>query len=421
MHIISKKLKAFMCLTACSFSLCGCTGHGTKPLNTETAASSGIIIEPVQNLSDDFIKGIDASSVLSLENSGVKYYDFNNNEQDVFKTLSESGINYIRLRVWNEPYDKNGMGYGGGNNDINTAITLGQRATKYDMRVCIDFHYSDFWADPKRQLTPKAWEAMNADEKKEAIYAFTKESLIQLLNSGVDVGIVQIGNETNYGMCGESDFSAVMELQRAGILAVKEINDLYGKNIETAIHYTNISVEGEVDNLVRNLENAGLDYDIIALSYYPFWHGDITTLQNTIENLKNRYNKKVMIAETSYCYTDRDGDGYSNSIKGTDDIVDGYPATVQGQADMIHDIITAANSSGASGVFYWEGTWIPVGPANTDNSPLWEQHGSGWASSYASEYDPDDAGLYYGGCAWDNQALFDFNGHPLESLKAFLP
>lgn len=421
MHIINKTLKVFMCLTACAFSLCGCTGHGTKPLNTETAASSDTIIKPVQNLSDDFIKGMDASSVLSLENSGVKYYDFNNNEQDVFKTLSESGINYIRLRVWNDPYDENGKSYGGGNNDINTAIALGQRATKYNMRVCIDFHYSDFWADPKRQLTPKAWASMNADEKKEAIYDFTKDSLIQLLNSDVDVGMVQIGNETNYGMCGESDFSTVIELQRAGILAVKEINDLYDKNIETAIHYTNISVEGEVDNLVGNLENAGLDYDIIALSYYPFWHGDITTMQNTVERLKDKYNKKIIIAETSYCYTDKDGDGYNNSIKGTDDIVDGYPATVQGQADMIHDIITAANISGASGVFYWEGTWIPAGPANTDNSPLWEQYGSGWASSYASEYDPDDAGLYYGGCAWDNQAVFDFYGHPLESLKAFLP
>ena len=127
----------------------------------------------------------------------------------------------------------------------------------------------------------------------------------------------------------------------------------------------------------------------------------------------------VVIAETSYCYTSKDGDGAGNSIKGTTDLVKGYPASIEGQAAVIRDVCAAANEAGALGVFYWEGTWIPVGKATANNAPIWEKYGSGWASSYASDYDPEDAGLYYGGCSWDNQALFDFEGYPLESLNTF--
>lgn len=115
--------------------------------------------------------------MLSVENSGAVYYNFDGEKQDVFQTLAESGVNYIRLRVWNDPYDADGNGYGGGNNDLPTAIELGKRATKYKMKVCIDFHYSDFWADPKRQHAPKAWAGMSVNEKADALYAYTIDSL----------------------------------------------------------------------------------------------------------------------------------------------------------------------------------------------------------------------------------------------------
>ena len=142
-------------------------------------------------------------------------------------------------------------------------------------------------------------------------------------------------------------------------------------------------------------------------------------MQNVAKNIMDRYGKKVVIAETSYCYTEKDGDGFGNSFDGIEDAVDGYAPTVQSQATMIRDICAAANEVGVLGVFYWEGTWIPVGSEDQDNSALWEKYGSGWASSYSAEYDPDDAGLYYGGCSWDNQAMFDFTGHPLPSLNVF--
>lgn len=385
----------------------------------EGPEEADVYIEPIPDISDDFIRGMDASAVLVNEKSGAKYYNYEGKEQDVFMTLAQSGVNYIRLRVWNDPYDENGNGYGGGNNDVPTAIELGRRATQYGMKVCIDFHYSDFWADPKRQHAPKAWEGMSVDEKCDALYDFTKESLTEILDAGVDVGMVQIGNEINNGMSGETDTESVISLLKSGSKAVREIAEAYGKDIQVVVHYTNIDDPDGIDRIAANLKEADLDYDIFGLSYYPFWDGTNENMQDVAKNLINNYGKKVMIAETSYCYTSEDGDGSGNSFDGIEDLVDGYAATVQSQASMIRDICAAANEVGVLGVFYWEGTWIPVGEPDADNSSLWEEFGSGWASSYAADYDPDDAGLYYGGCSWDNQAMFDFDGYPLASLNVF--
>ena len=396
----------------------GTTDNTAFPL-PEGPEESTIFVEPVDGISDDFYRGMDASAVLALENSGVKYYNFDGEEQDVFMTLAQAGVNYIRLRVWNDPYDENGNGYGGGNNDVATAIALGQRATKYGMKVCIDFHYSDFWADPKKQFVPKAWEGMDIEEKSDALYNFTLESLTQLLDAGVDVGMVQIGNEINNGMSGETDVANVRKLLTAGSKAVREAAANSGKEILVAVHYTNIDDMKKLDTLLTGLQVKEIDYDIVGLSFYPYWHGTIEDLKNAIIHIRDTYGKKVYVAENAYCYTAEDGDGSANSVEGTDDLAEGYSASVQGQANEVRDVCAAASEAGAEGVFYWEGTWIPVGPADADNSNLWEKYGSGWASSYASGYDPKDAGQYYGGCSWDNQAMFDFTGHPLASLNVF--
>ena len=126
----------------------------------------GIFVEKVEGIPADFIKGADISSVIALENSGVVFYNAEGEVQDIFQTLKEHGINYIRVRVWNDPYDAEGNPYGGGNNDLATAVKIGKRATAQGLKLCVNFHYSDFWADPSKQQAPKAWEGMSIDQKR---------------------------------------------------------------------------------------------------------------------------------------------------------------------------------------------------------------------------------------------------------------
>lgn len=389
-------------------------------------SSDTLYVKKVENLSDGFIMGMDASAVISLENSGVKYYNFDGQEEDVFKILADNGVNTIRVRVWNNPYDSNGNGFGGGNCDINTALEIGKRATKYGMNLMVDFHYSDFWADPSKQQAPRDWEDLKmettkSDEenqrKPDALYEYTKECLQKLADAGVKVSVVQVGNETNSGLAGETVWRFICQLMNAGSKAVREVYP----QAQVAVHFANPE-SGKYNGYAQKLDYWGVDYDIFASSYYPYWHGTLENLSEVLSKVATDYGKKVMVAETSYAYTGEDTDFYGNTIgDGTDGVIKSYPYTVQGQANSVRNIIECvANTTNGIGVCYWEGTWISVGGEDWGaNSVLWEKYGSGWASSYASVYDPNDAGQYYGGCAVDNQAFFDKNGKALESLKVF--
>ncbi|WP_231710846.1 glycosyl hydrolase 53 family protein [Gracilibacillus suaedae] len=380
-----------------------------------------IFVERVDGLNEDFIKGVDVSSILALEDSGVRFYNEAGEEQDIFTTLSEAGVNYVRVRVWNDPYDTEGNGYGGGNNDVDKAIEIGKRATENGMKLLVDFHYSDFWADPAKQQAPKAWEDLNIEAKKTELYNYTKDSLQEMIDAGVDIGMVQIGNETNNAMAGEHDWGNITQLFNEGSKAVRDINP----EILVALHFTNPESAGRYDNLASILEDHEVDYDVFASSYYPFWHGTLENLTAELTNVAENYDKQVMVAETSYTYTREDGDGHSNTAPQDAGQTINYPVSVQGQATAVRDVFEAVANVGDAGigVFYWEPAWIPVGdPDNIDwehNVELWEKYGSGWATSYAAEYDPEDAGEWYGGSAVDNQALFDFYGHPLPSLNVF--
>ena len=384
-----------------------------------------VSVQRVKGLSNDFVMGVDASSVFSLENAGVKFYDYDGNEADVFKTLAENGVNTVRIRVWNDPFNADKKGYGGGNNDINAAIEMGKRVTKYGMGAYIDFHYSDFWADPGKQQAPKAWKDFTVAQKETAIYDFTKDSLNKLKAANVNVTMVQVGNETTSGMAGvyyKSDgWDKVAKLFNAGSRAVREVYT----DAKVVVHFTNPEIAGHYANLAKQLNNNNVDYDVFASSWYPFWHGTLDNLKNVLSNVASTYNKQVLIAETSYAYMIEDSDFHTNTVcKGTNDDISangGYEFSVQGQADLVRDAInTMAQTTNGLGVCYWEGTWISVGKATkAENQALWEKYGCGWASSYSGEYDADDAGKWYGGSAVDNQALFGADGRPLESLKVF--
>ena len=379
---------------------------------------SSLYVDQVENIPDDFIFGMDASSVLAEEASGVKYYNFAGEEQDVFQTLAESGVNYIRVRIWNNPYDEDGNGFGGGNCDIDTAVEIGKRATQYGMKLLANFHYSDFWADPAKQMVPRAWEGMDIETKSEAVYEYTKECLQKLKDAGVDVGMVQVGNETNGALCGEKIWFNIQYIMQAGSKATREV---YPEAL-VAVHFANPEKYTNYIDYAKKLEYYNVDYDVFGSSYYPYWHGTLDNLAELLSEIATRYNKKVMVMETSYAYTAEDSDFNGNTISDGGTITKDYPFTVQGQANSVRNITdTLVNkTTNAIGICYWEGTWISVGQNSwEENSALWETYGSGWASSYAAVYDPDDAGKYYGGCACENQAMFDATGHPLESLKIF--
>ena len=399
------------------FMLTACAKGGTAVQETKkNVTSDSLYVQKVEGLKDDFILGADVSILLAEEQSGVAYKGFDGQPQDMLKTLAESGVNCVRVRVWVDPFDGDGHGYGGGSCTAQTAGEIGARAAKYGLKLLVDFHYSDFWADPSKQQVPKAWKGLSIDEKAQKVSEYTAESLKAIRDAGADIGMVQIGNETTKGICGETAVPKMCAVYRAGAEAVRA----FDPGILIAVHFTNPEA-GNFSKLAYMLSSNGVDYDVFATSYYPYWHGTLDNLKEQLGTVAEKYDKKVMVAETQWAYTAADGDDSANSIGEELKYDKPYPFTVQGQSRELRDVVAAvASIDKGIGVFYWEAGWIPVpGASWADRSPLWEEHGSGWASSYAAEYDPDDAGKYFGGSACDNQALFDFEGKPLESLKTF--
>lgn len=383
-------------------------------------------------IADDFITGADLSSYIALKQSGVEFKDENGrplSDAGFFKYLHDGGTNWVRIRIWNDPYNSSGKGYGGGNNDLEKAIEIGKLATGAGMRVLIDFHYSDFWADPAKQDAPKAWKAYTVDQKVTAVHDYTLSSLNALRSAGVDVGMVQVGNETNNGICGEKSTENMIKIFNAGSSAVRE----FDKDCLVALHFADPQ-KGNYGTIAENFKT--VDYDVFASSYYPFWHGTTGDLTKTLSYVAENYEKQVMVAETSWVTTWEDGDGHGNTAPKTEGQTLNYDISVQGQADEVRDVVNAVQSvnstvSGAAiGVFYWEPAWISpyyaydedgnrIDSIYKQNQVLWEQYGSGWASSYSAEYDPGDAGKWYGGSAIDNQSWFDFDGTALPTAKIY--
>ncbi|MDD4095153.1 MAG: glycosyl hydrolase 53 family protein [Oscillospiraceae bacterium] len=413
------RIFSILLVLAVLLSAIGCSACGAGKL---TLPPIDISVTKIPSMPKDFIRGVDISSVIALEQSGVVYKDREGNPQDIFITLKSAGVNYIRVRIWNDPYDSQGNGYGGGTNDLAKAIEIGKRAAEQGMKLLVDFHYSDFWADPGKQMTPKAWSGMDVSQKESALYDFTKNCLAQLIEGGADIGMVQIGNEINNGIAGVTAWPDMAKLLSSGSKAVREIAKSGKQKILIAIHFSNPETENRYSAYSFNLDRYEVDYDVFASSYYPYWHGTLENVTALLKNIADTYKKKVMIIETAYTYTLKDSDGHGNTISDPSDL-GLYPASVQGQANFLRDVMAAVSGIGKAGigVCYWEPAWIAVGPPSAidNNKVIWEKYGSGWATSFAGGYDPEDAGVWFGGSAVDNQALFDADGKPLDSLYVF--
>ena len=395
-----------------------------------------VTIKKVKNMSDSTIRGIDISSYTALKKAGVKYYDNEGKEASLLKVLSDNGVNYIRIRIWNDPYNEKGETYGGGSNDVKAGLEIAKEAAKYNIKVLLGFHYSDFWADPAVQLLPKAWEKDRNNQEKMCsnVYEFTKETLEQFKDAGADIGMVQVGNEISQGMMGimhrtkanvwqEEEKSVLIDSYlNAGARAVRECvpDALVAIHLDTL----NLSIYKDAMNA---WERDKVDYDVLGSSSYAFWAG-----KNMLGNVRKAGNyvasrgKLFAVLETSWLNSQKDADGTVNMFNNTKDAV--YKVGPQGQADMLSDLYDAilSNDNGL-GAFYWEGAWIPVkaGWVNWKyNKEMANEFGTGWATENAGGYYPKSK-LYYngnpvwGGDSWDNQTLFDDKGYPLDSLRFY--
>ncbi|MFF1528108.1 glycosyl hydrolase 53 family protein [Cellulomonas sp. NPDC058312] len=417
-------LAAVLALAATSGATTGAAGAAAA---VPEPVPAGITVPRVDGMGPDWINGADFSSVLSLEESGVVFRDFGGQPADLFEVLADNGVNWARIRVWNEPFASTDptQGYGAGDVDAARAVEIGKRATAAGMKVLVNFHYSDFWAHPGQQESPRAWRGMDLDQRVQALHDYTAQTLQAFEDAGVDVGMVQIGNETTGGeVAGESGWDRTARLFQAGSQAVRET---LGPDVKVAVHFTNPERAGQYAAVAKALDDRGVDYDVFLSSYYAFWHGSLANLTAVLDHVATTYDKEVAVAETSWVHTLEDGDGYPNAVR---TVPTAYSASVQGQALAVRDVMQAvADVSGGRGIgtFYWEPAWLPVGPPDQvdANRLLWEQHGSGWANPAAQEfYDPDGSlgGVWadeYGGSGWDNQALFAFDGTPLESLRVY--
>lgn len=359
-----------------------------------------------------FVKGMDLSTLLELERCGAKYYD-NGEERDLLAIMKSYDVDTIRIRLWNDPWSETGESYGAGENDLKTSLEIAKRVTAAGFGVLLNFHYSDFWADPGKQIKPKAWADYGVKELEQAVYDYTLESMRTFLDAGVNITMVQVGNELSNGLLWPEgkvpNYDNIATFVNAGIRAVRKADAA----IPVMIHLDNGGNNALYREWFDNFTKRGEDFEIIGLSYYPFWHGSLQMLNDNMNDIAERYGKDLVIAEVSMGYT---MEGYKNYEKLSDEERKGYatrpalvekieyPMTKQGQYDFMEDFlnrISHIKGGKGKGFFYWEPAWIPV-------------PGSGWATPASLKYmnDPGPCGN-----EWANQALFDYDGNALPTLS----
>ena len=359
---------------------------------------------------ESFIKGMDVSSLKELEELGAKYYK-DGEEKELLDILREYGVNSIRLRLWNDPYSESGAAYGAGTSDLNTTMELARRVLDKGFGFLLDLHYSDFWADPGKQRVPKAWRGMSVEQLETAVYDFTRETLLVLREHQVFPTMIQVGNELSNGLLWPygrvPEYDNIARFINAGIRAVRSVD----KELPIMIHLDNGGNNALYREWFDEFIKRGEDFQVIGLSYYPFWHGTLQQLEDNMRDISARYGKALIVAEVSMGHTLEDYGEYEKlsaearkGMAAKPDLAEKieYPMTPEGQSDFMEDFLTRISGvKGCRGFYYWEPGWLPV-------------PGSGWANEDALAYIEENGP---GGNEWANQALFDYDGHALRALE----
>lgn len=343
----------------------------------------------------DYWIGADVSSLLAMEDYGAKYYDFEGKETDALELLKKHGVNGIRLRIWNEPetsFDR------GDYCSLENTIAMAKRVKALGMKLLLDFHYSDSWADWQNQRMPKAWKGQSIKELSESVYWYTRRALEILYKESAYPDMVQIGNEIGFGLLWEHGRlerpENVAALLNKGIAAVEEA-DTGSERAEIMLH---VESGGNVEKTERFFtvlsENGLKPYDLIGLSYYPYWAGAYSNLLHNMQNLWKKFGKKVVVVETAFPYTDASHDATPNVVTGELTRKEmGLEPSEENQRKVIEKIIRLVHEEeNGYGVFYWEPVWYCV-------------KGVGAMKDSGNE--------------WENQAMFDHTGRALDGLHAF--
>jgi len=362
--------------------------------------------------------GIDISTYIEEKAINQRYFE-NGKEINPLIDFRKNNVDLIRLRVWNNPYSLDKKPYLGGTNDVKQDIKIIKETIGYGYQYIIDFHYSDFWVDPGKQMMPKEWVNLGFDEVKKKVYGFTKKSLVEIKKTGAEVPYIQIGNETTNGFIWplgqlidqgknkkRSNYRNFISLVKSGIRGARSVYP----DAKIIIHLERSNDYKVYEELFNELEKAHVDYDIIGMSYYPYWHGNFDELFFNINNCRTKFNKNVMIMELGYGFTLEDyilNNNGQNQMKVNKENMEAklpYDISVEGQALFIEDFISRCKKAELEGVIYWEPLWIPG-------------ENICWASLEGQEY------IHEGGKStrneWSNQCLFDYSGNKLPGFDKF--
>lgn len=346
-------------------------------------------IEPGSGRTTLSMRGADISSLKKSEDRGGVYAYADGRIANALEILRAHGMNYARIRVWvNSPDGYHGKGQ---------LLEMAKRLKENDIRLLVDFHYSDTWADPGKQPKPAAWDALDFEGLKKALYDHTFDVCSSLHAQGTPPDIVQVGNEINHGMLwpdgsNEKSWKHLAALLKEGYRAVKDCSPDTMVMLHIAEGGDNRQSRWWFDNILEQ----GVPFELIGISYYPYWHGTLLDLQHNLNDIAVRYAKDIVVVETAYPFTAESKDDTENVI--ISQMTPGYPFTPEGQAKMLRavmDVVRAVPNGRGLGVFCWDATWTAVA-------------GNGW--------DPMDPTL---GNNWENQALFDFDGRALPALQLF--
>ncbi len=365
--------------------------------------------------------GIDASTQREVDAKNPHYF-YGGQEVDPWRFMfSHNGVKGMRLRLWIDPYDEEGKPYGGGTVDFPTFLALAKRAKEDGYHILLDFHYSDFWCDPSKQCIPKSWRGLSLEETATKLYEYTKKTLLDIKKEGIEIPYIQIGNEITNGMLwplgqlvwqGEGKvrrgYDNLAVLLQAGLRAVKEVLPF----AQTVIHLEKSYDVATHEEFYREILLRGTSFDIIGLSYYPYWHGTFEMFFKNVNNLQKKFHKPVWIVETGYGFTMEPfvlNGNYGDNLISEDFFKQGnvyrpFPLSKEGQRSFVKELIARVKLNDIGAIYYWEPFWLPL-------------EGLEWASKEGEKYIGETNKPTHN--EWANQCLFDYDGNATPALDEF--